>query len=193
MEAVISETKINLLKEVGISEDFTSPVLDAIADKSRYIKDLKINVSNFLNTKHLTRKEALLIALAVATNDKTVVLRDSLKNMVVQEGASEEEIAEIYAAVSLLNVNNVFYRFRHFTGNEYYSNTPAAIKMSVMMNPVLGKEFFELVSLVVSALNGCELCVNSHDESVKKHGAAEERVYEAIRLGAVFRGLTVTL
>src|SRR5690606_34656446 len=120
MEAVISETKINLLKEVGISEDFTSPVLDAIADKSRYIKDLKINVSNFLNTKHLSRKEALLIALAVATNDKIVALRDSLKNMAVQEGASEEEIAEIYAAVSLLNVNNVFYRFRHFTGNEYY-------------------------------------------------------------------------
>ena len=193
MEAVINETKVNLLKEVGISEEHNASVLDQIADKSRYIKDLKINVSNFLNTKNLSKKEALLIALATAVNDKSTVLQESLADLAKQEGASEEEVAEIYAAVSLLNVNNVFYRFRHFTGNEYYNNTPAGIKMSVMMNPVLGKEFFELVSLVISALNGCELCVNSHDESVKKHGASEERVYEAIRLGAVIRGLTVVL
>ena len=193
MELVINETKINLLKEVGIAEDHNAPVLDQIADKSRYIKDLKINVSNFLNTKNLSKKEALLIALATAVNDKSAVLKEGLLDLAKQEGASEEEVAEIYAAVSLLNVNNVFYRFRHFTGNEYYNNTPAGIKMSVMMNPVLGKEFFELVSLVISALNGCELCVNSHDESVKKHGASEERVYEAIRLGAIVRGLTVVL
>src|SRR5690606_1891691 len=134
-----------------------------------------------------------ILALATAVNDKSAVLQEGLLDLAKQEGASEEEVAEIYAAVSLLNVNNVFYRFRHFTGNEYYNNTPAGIKMSVMMNPVLGKEFFELVSLVVSALNGCELCVNSHDDSVKKHGASEERIYEAIRLGAVIRGLTVVL
>jgi|SRR5690554_330787 alkyl hydroperoxide reductase subunit D len=193
MEVVVNETKINLLKEVGIGEGHNAPVLDQIADKSRYIKDLKINVSNFLNTKNLNKKEALLIALATAVNDKSAVLQEGLLDLAKQEGASEEEVAEIYAAVSLLNVNNVFYRFRHFTGNEYYNNTPAGIKMSVMMNPVLGKEFFELVSLVVSALNGCELCVNSHDDSVKKHGASEERIYEAIRLGAVIRGLTVVL
>lgn len=193
MEVVVNETKINLLKEVGIGEGHNAPVLDQIADKSRYIKDLKINVSNFLNTKNLNKKEALLIALATAVNDKSAVLQEGLLDLAKQEGASEEEVAEIYAAVSLLNVNNVFYRFRHFNGNEYYNNTPAGIKMSVMMNPVLGKEFFELVSLVVSALNGCELCVNSHDDSVKKHGASEERIYEAIRLGAVIRGLTVVL
>ncbi len=193
MEVVVNETKINLLKEVGIGEGHNAPVLDQIADKSRYIKDLKINVSNFLNTKNLNKKEALLIALATAVNDKSAVLQEGLLDLAKQEGASEEEVAEIYAAVSLLNVNNVFYRFRHFTGNEYYNNTPAGIKMSVMMNPVLGKEFFELVSLVVSALNGCELCVNSHDDSVKKHGDSEERIYEAIRLGAVIRGLTVVL
>lgn len=193
MEVVVNETKINLLKEVGIGEGHNAPVLDQIADKSRYIKDLKINVSNFLNTKNLNKKEALLIALATAVNDKSAVLQEGLLDLAKQEGASEEEVAEIYAAVSLLNVNNVFYRFRHFTGNEYYNNTPAGIKMSVMMNPVLGKEFFELVSLVISALNGCELCVNSHDDSVKKHGASEERIYEAIRLGAVIRGLTVVL
>ncbi|RYZ47836.1 MAG: alkylhydroperoxidase, partial [Sphingobacteriales bacterium] len=75
----------------------------------------------------------------------------------------------------------------------YYNTTPAGLRMSIMMSPVLGKEFFELVSLMVSALNGCELCVTSHEASVKQHGASEARIYDAIRLGAVMKSLIVVL
>jgi len=63
--------------------------------------------------------------------------------------------------------------------------------MNVMMNPVLGKELFELMSLVLSAVNGCERCVKSHESSVKQHGASEPRIYDAIRLGAVIKSLCV--
>ena len=61
------------------------------------------------------------------------------------------------------------------------------------MNPVLGKEFFELMSLVVSAVNGCELCVRAHEESVLKHDATEARVFDAIRLASVIKGLITLL
>jgi alkyl hydroperoxide reductase subunit D len=65
--------------------------------------------------------------------------------------------------------------------------------MSVMMSPVLGKELFELMSLVVSAVNGCERCVTSHEASVKQHGASEPRIYDAMRLAAVIRSLCVII
>ena len=65
--------------------------------------------------------------------------------------------------------------------------------MSIMANPVLGKEFFELLSLVISALNGCEMCVTSHEEAVVKHGTEQQRVLDAVRLGAVLRSLAVLL
>jgi alkyl hydroperoxide reductase subunit D len=65
--------------------------------------------------------------------------------------------------------------------------------MNVMMNPVLGKEFFELMSLVISAVNGCERCVTSHENSVKQHGATEQRIYDAIRLAAVIKSLCVVM
>jgi len=42
--------------------------------------------------------------------------------------------------------------------------------MSVMDNPVMGKDFFELMSLTVSALNVCEMCVASHEDSLIKLG-----------------------
>jgi alkyl hydroperoxide reductase subunit D len=62
-----------------------------------------------------------------------------------------------------------------------------------MMNPVLGKEVFELMSLVVSALNGCEMCVTSHEQSVLQHGGSESRIFEAVKLGAVIKGLIAVL
>jgi len=74
-----------------------------------------------------------------------------------------------------------------------YNNQPAGIKMSIMMSPVLGKEFFELVSLVVSSINGCEMCVSSHEKSVLQHGSTESRVFEAVKLGAIVKGLITVL
>ena len=76
---------------------------------------------------------------------------------------------------------------------EFYSNQPAGIKMSIMMNPVLGKAFFELVSLVVSSINGCEMCVTSHEQSVLQHGYSESKIFEAVKLGAIIKGLITVL
>ena len=58
-----------------------------------------------------------------------------------------------------------------------------------MMSPVLGKEFFELISLAVSAVNGCEMCVKSHEISVIEAGSTEARVWDAIRLASVITSL----
>jgi len=54
-----------------------------------------------------------------------------------------------------------------------------------MMKPITGKEFFELMSLAVSAVNGCEMCVNSHEDSLMKLGAKEERVFDAVRIASL--------
>src|SRR5690606_31850800 len=121
-------------------------------------------------------------------------LRSAFERLAENEGASKQEIAEVYACTALMNTNNVFYRFRHYmAGHEYYEKQPAGLRMSAMMNPVMGKEFFELMSLVISALNGCERCVTSHEHSVREHGATEQRVYDAIRLGAVIKSLCIAV
>lgn len=194
MSLITNETVDNLFKELDLTHENMSKKLEKLIHvDARYIKDLKINVSNSLNGKHLSKKEAYLLALAVSINEKYQPLVDSFEKLALNEGASDAEVAEIIAATSLMNVNNVFYRFRHFVDNEYYDQAPAGIKMSIMMNPVLGKEFFELVSLTISALNGCEMCVRSHEESVKSHGGTREKIFDAVRLGAVIKGLISVL
>lgn len=192
---VQNETFSNLLGDLQLGDYIAGTNVQAlIAAESRFIKDLKINVGNALNnTQHLSKKEALLLALAVAVNEKFDPLKDSFTKLLQQEGATEAEIAEVIAATSLMNTNNVLYRFRHFMNKDEYNNIPAGVKMSIMMSPVLGKEFFELLSLVVSSINGCEMCVSSHERSVLQHGSSESRVFEAVKTGAIVKGLITVL
>jgi len=192
---VSNETLRNLLSDLNLSGYEPSANLQALtAVESRFIKDLKINVGNVLNNaQHLSRKESLLLALAVAVNERFVPLQESFNGLAREAGASDAEIAEIVACTSLMSTNNIFYRFRHFVKKEFYENQPAGIKMSIMANPVLGKELFELVSLVLSSVNGCELCVGSHERSVLQHGSTESRVFEAVKLGAIIKGLITVL
>jgi alkyl hydroperoxide reductase subunit D len=66
----------------------------------------------------------------------------------------------------------------------------AKMRMNIMMKPVLGKPFFELLSLGISAVNGCQQCVNSHEHSVKELGISAEKIFDTVRLCAVVVSVT---
>ncbi len=195
MAEVLNETLSKLLDAIKVEDYTPSDNVEALSKvEARYIKDLKINVGNVVNnTQYLNKKEAAFLALATAINEKSDVLKQGFTVLAKEEGATDEEIAEVVAATSLMNANNVFYRFRHFMNKETYNSMPAGIKMSIMMNPVLGKEFFELLSLAVSSLNGCEMCVTSHEASVRQHGGSEQRIFEAVKLAAIIKSLVVVV
>ncbi len=190
-----NETVRNLLADLALPEDHTSPALERLAaGDGRALKDVKLNIGTVLRSQHIPRKEALLLALAGAANERHAALTAGFEALARAEGATDAELADTYGCVAVMSANNVFYRFRHYmAGNEYYGKTPAGLRMSAMMNPVLGKELFELMSLAVSALNGCEMCVQSHEASVRQHGATEPRIYDAIRLVAVVKSLCAVL
>jgi alkyl hydroperoxide reductase subunit D len=190
-----NETFNNMLNDLQIPDYTPSATAQQLLQvESRYIKDLKINVSNVLNnTQYLNKKEALLLAYAVAVNEKFDLLKDTFYKQAQEAGATDAELAEIVSCTSLMNANNIFYRFRHYVKKDFYTNTPAGIKMSIMMNPVLGKEFFELVSLVVSSINGCEMCITSHEQSILQHGGTESRILEGVKLGAIIKSLITVI
>jgi alkyl hydroperoxide reductase subunit D len=195
METTIqNETIANLFKELDLSAEHVSNHLELLAGvDSKYLKELRINISNAYNSSTIDKKDSFLLGLAVAVNEKHTGLQEALTRQAIAAGATEQEIAETIACTSLMNINNVFYRFRHFVKKEYYTQTPAGIKMGIMANPILGKELFELISLVVSALNGCELCVSMHEESLLKHQSTQARILDAVKIGAITKGLTAVL
>jgi alkyl hydroperoxide reductase subunit D len=137
----------------------------------------------------LSEKEAHLISAAIANNANNSCLEKVFSAKAEIAGATKAEIADSIACASLLTINNVMYRFRHFMGKESYEQMRAGLRMNIMLNPVLGKEFFELVSLCVSAVNGCEQCVKSHEASLIALGTTELRIFEAIKLSSVISSL----
>ena len=186
----VNETTAELLQLLHINNEVTPAVLQTLDNSdARYIRDLKVNVGNVLVTNHLSEKESALLALSISTNQKNNLLINGFKELATEKGATVEEQNEAISCASLLAGNNVFYRFRHFQQKDSYNNLQAKIKMNIMMKPVLGKEFFELISLAISAVNGCEMCVNAHEHSVRELGATEERVWDAIRLATVITSL----
>jgi alkyl hydroperoxide reductase subunit D len=193
MDISQNETIANFFNDLGLDTSHTSHSLEQlVAADSRFLRDTKLNVSSVLGSSNMNRQEAYLLALSVAVNQKHEVLTKAFEALAKKEGTSDAIIAETHACTGIMNVNNVFYRFRHYMdGMEYYDKQPAGLRMNVMMNPAMGKELFELMSLVVSAVNGCERCVISHENSVKQQGASEARIFDAIRLAGVIKSLCV--
>ena len=191
-----NETKIDLLKDLEINEDERFENLEImVSGETKFLRDLRINLKNTLSSEELNLNEAYFIALAIAVNEKHKILINAFMNLSKLNGATDVEIAEVQACALTFAINNVFYRFKHFirNSNENYQQLPAGIKMNIMMKPVLRKELFELISLAVSAVNGCVSCVNSHEESVRKYGSSEKKIFDAVRLASVVRGLCVAM
>ncbi|TDQ09604.1 carboxymuconolactone decarboxylase family protein [Pedobacter metabolipauper] len=182
----ITETIQELLATVGLDADYRNESLYLLEKgNSRYVRDLKLNFTSTFTSSHLTEKECALVALSIAVNNSNKVLIEFFEKLALSKEATASEIAEAVGCASLLALNNVFYRFRHFTGKEKYTQIPARVRMQIMSSPVTSKEFFELMSIAVSAVNGCEMCVNAHENSILGLGATEERIFDAVRIASI--------
>jgi alkyl hydroperoxide reductase subunit D len=179
---IISE----ILQSLGIDAAYRTDSLILLEKgESRYLRDLKLNFTSTLTSEQLSTKECALLGLTTAINNNNKPLTEYFTKYATEQEAIDADIAEAAACASLLASNNIFYRFRHFTQKEKYTQIPARIRMQIMMKPVTGKEFFELMSLAVSAVNGCEMCVNAHENSLIQMGTTEERIFDAVRIASL--------
>lgn len=134
----MNETAIEILQELGIDTTHSNETLIQLSvAESKYLRDLKMNVKSVLTTESISSKESYLLALATATNNNNRLLINAFTQKAKDNEATDAEIAEAQACASLLAANNVFYRFRHFVDKEVYNNSPARLRMNIMMSPVL--------------------------------------------------------
>ena len=158
-----------------------------------YAKDLKLNIQSVLTQSSLDEAQVWAVAVATAIATRHAPLRDAI---VADAGdkISAEQLDDARAAASLMGMNNVYYRFRHFMGDESeYKKLPARLRMNRIARPAAEKVTFELISLAVSAMEGCELCVKSHEAVLQKAGVTNEQVHDAVRIAAVMQGVAVAL
>ncbi len=156
-----------------------------------YAKDLRLNLGSLANETVLTQQQlaGTFVASALASRNEIV------SQAVLAEFApklSPEALDAAKAAASIMGMNNIYYRFVHLAGGEY-GNLPARLRMNVIGKPGVDKVDFELWSLAVSAINGCGMCIESHEKTVRAHGLTTEQVQAAVRIAAVVHAVAATI
>jgi alkyl hydroperoxide reductase subunit D len=162
---------------------------DALPDAAR---DLKLNLQSVLAESTLSPAQRWGTAVAAAVASRNARLREA----VIAEARAQADAAAVddgIAAAALMGMNNVYYRFRHLIGREAYAEKPARLRMNRIAKPAGPKVDFELFCLAVSAINGCETCMKSHERVVLGAGLAEDQVHDAVRIAAVVHGAAVAL
>ncbi len=95
-------------------------------------------------------------------------------------------------AVSIMGMNNVFYRGRGFLEGQY-DDLRAGLRMNIIANPGVDKANFELWSFAVSSVNGCSHCVVAHEHTLREAGVGREAVLEALKAAAIVCGVAQAL
>ncbi|MEU8350390.1 carboxymuconolactone decarboxylase family protein, partial [Streptomyces sp. NPDC048845] len=110
-----------------------------------------------------------------------------------QANLKPEAYTAAKSAAAIMAMNNVYYRTRHLLSDPEYGNLRAGLRMNVIGNPGVDKTDFELWSLAVSAINGCGMCLDSHEQVLRKAGVDRETIQEAFKIAAVIQAVAATL
>lgn len=157
-----------------------------------YAKDLKLNLQSVLGESSLSLPQRLGTALAVAAATRSLRLKEALESE-AREQVGPAVVEDALAAAALMGMTNIFYRFRHLVGKEDYAQLPARLRMNRLAKPAADKLDFELFCLAVSAVNGCELCVRAHEDTLRKGGITEAQIHDSIRIAATLHGLSAAI
>lgn len=148
-----------------------------------YAKDLKLNLGSLAAEPALSvqQRAGTFVASAIASRNESV-----MQAIVAEFGPqlSAEALTAAKAAAAIMGMNNVYYRFVHLVGGDY-ANMPAKLRMNIIAKPGVEKVDFELWSLAVSAINGCGMCMESHEKVVLHGGLSKEQVQAAVRIASV--------
>ncbi|MFB1481227.1 carboxymuconolactone decarboxylase family protein [Corallococcus sp. RDP092CA] len=158
-------------------------------------KDTRLNLSSVLESTNLTPEQTWGVAVACAFAARNERLKEAMLNEAKQALGDKAGpvIEDARAAASLMAMNNVFYRFRHMVGKESYATKRAGLRMNRLAQVLTNKVDFELVCLAVSAINGCEMCIQSHEKVVLEGGLSEDHVNDAVRIASVIHAAAVGL
>lgn len=154
---------------------------DALPD---YAKDIKLNLGSLASDTSLNDQQKWGVFLATAHATGVPALIRAIEAETESKLTPEAKTAA-KAAAAIMGMNNVYYRSVHLLKNEEYKTLRAGLRMNIIANPGVDKGDFELWSLAVSAVNGCGMCLDSHEEELRKRGFTATQIQTALRIAAV--------
>jgi alkyl hydroperoxide reductase subunit D len=170
--------------------------LDAIRDSlPDYARDLKLNLGAVLaptGAPGLNEKQIWGVAVASAIASRNVGFARQIEALAVEK-LDDAYLGAARSAAAIMGMNNIYYRFLHLVEDPEYAQMPARLRMNVIGNPGIDKLDFELLSLAVSAVNGCGMCIVAHEKQLRKHEVSREAIQSAVRIAATIHAVAGVL
>jgi alkyl hydroperoxide reductase subunit D len=171
-------------------------MLDTIRDQlPDYARDLKLNLGSVLTTQGapgLSERQIAALALSTAIAARNPALTRAIEAW-AQPQLDEAHVNAARAAAAIMGMNNIYYRFLHLVEDGEYQTMPARLRMNIIGNPGIDKLDFELLSLAVSAVNGCGLCVTAHERKLREGSVSRETIQSAVRIASVIHAVAGVL
>lgn len=157
-----------------------------------YAKDLRLNLSSLATEAVLTEQQraGAFIASALASRNPEVIADISAE---FSPKLSREALEAAKTAAAIMAMTNIYYRFVHLASAPDYKTMPAKLRMNALAKPGVEKVDFELWSIAVSAVNGCGMCIDSHEKVLREHGVGVEAIQAAVRIAATVHAVAATL
>lgn len=155
-----------------------------------YGQDLSRNLTVLLAETYLSdqQKWGTFLASAYAVGVPQVV-----QNLEEAAVLSPEARNAAKTAAAIMAMNNVYYRALHLMENREYQTLRSGLRMNLLTNPGVDKLDFELWSLAVSAINGCAVCMDSHEKVLRDHGISDVQVQTALRIAATVNAISAVI
>lgn len=160
-----------------------------------YAKDLRLNLESVLaetGAPGLTAQQLAMTAVASAIASRHAPLTAAIVDW-ARATLDEKSLDGARAAAAMMAMTNVYYRFTHLVAEREYETMRTSLRMNVMATHGSDKAGFELASLAVSAINGCGMCLDSHEKTVRRHGVPAQGVQSAVRIAATIHAAAVAL
>lgn len=153
-------------------------------------RDIKLNFSKLLQADdglwNKQERYAIMYAasLALPVTSTVLAVRQGLRDE-LPDGM--QQAADI--AMHTMAMNNVYYRFVHLAENAELARLPAGLRMQQMAKQPAAADLFEAMSLAISSINGCGMCIKAHNHALLQHGKSLEAVQEIARMAAVLHAV----
>jgi lipoyl-dependent peroxiredoxin subunit D len=162
-----------------------------------YARDLGLNLGSVLSSAGapgLSGRQRWGVALATAIAARHAPLARAIE----AAGAAHLDAAHSSAArtaAAIMGMNNIYYRFLHLVEDQEggYASLPARLRMNALAAPGIDALDLELACLAVSAINGCGLCIRSHERKLRGQGVTREAIQSVVRIAAVIHAVAGVL
>ena len=166
--------------------------LDALRESlPAYAKDLSLNLSTLAGETTLgeQQKWGCFVAAAYAVGTGPVI--KAVEASAKEAGFPAEALEAAKGAAAIMGMNNIYYRALHIMkAGEEYRALPARLRMTIIGNPGVDKCDFELWAFVVSAINGCGMCMDAHEAELKKNCLTNVQIQAGLRIAAVVNAVS---